>query len=80
MRALNTRNIQRYFAGHGAGFPRSAQTGSAELRDRRADACGIFARQHTQKIPLSDIDLPATTKVNDERGVDFRLPGAVEGQ
>jgi hypothetical protein len=39
-----------------------------------------FAPQHTQKIPLSDIDLPATTKANDERGVDFRLPGAHEGQ
>jgi hypothetical protein len=35
-----------------------------------------FAPDHTQKIPLSDIDLPATTKANDERGVDFRLPGA----
>jgi len=39
-----------------------------------------FAPQHTQKIPLSDIDLPATTKANDERGVDFRLPSAPEGQ
>jgi len=39
-----------------------------------------FAPGHTQKIPLSDIDLPATTKVNDERGVDFRLPRAGEGQ
>jgi hypothetical protein len=39
-----------------------------------------FAPQHTQKIPLSDLDLPATTKANDERGVDFRLPAAREGQ
>jgi hypothetical protein len=39
-----------------------------------------FAPQHTGKIPLSDLDLPATTKANDERGVDFRLPGAHEGQ
>ena len=39
-----------------------------------------FAPQHTQKIPLSDLDLPATVKANDERGVDFRLPGAHEGQ
>jgi len=39
-----------------------------------------FAPQHTQKIPLSDLDLPATTKANDERGVDFRVPGAREGQ
>ena len=39
-----------------------------------------FAPQHTQKIPLSELDLPATTKANDERGVDFRLPVAREGQ
>jgi hypothetical protein len=39
-----------------------------------------FAPQHTQKIPLADLDLSATTKANDERGVDFRLPGAHEGQ
>jgi hypothetical protein len=40
----------------------------------------IFAPQRTQKIPLSDLDLPATSKANDERGVDFRVPGAGEGQ
>lgn len=39
-----------------------------------------FAPQHTQKIPLSDLDLPATMKANDERGVDFRVPGTNEGQ
>jgi hypothetical protein len=39
-----------------------------------------FAPQHTQKIPLSDLDIPATKKENDERGVDFRLPGTTEGQ
>jgi hypothetical protein len=39
-----------------------------------------FNPQHTQKIPLSDLDLPATTKANDERGVDFHVPGAPEGQ
>ncbi len=39
-----------------------------------------FAPQHTQKIPLSDLDLPATTKANDERGVGFKLPSAHEGQ
>ena len=40
----------------------------------------VFDLQHTQKIPLSDLDLPATTKANDARGVDFQLPGAGEGQ
>ena len=39
-----------------------------------------FAPQHNQKIPLSDLDLPATTKANEERGVDFRVPGSNEGQ
>ena len=39
-----------------------------------------FSAQHTQKIPLSDLDLVATAKANDERGVDFRVPGTHEGQ
>jgi hypothetical protein len=39
-----------------------------------------FAPRHTQKIPLSDLDLPATTKANDERGVDFHVPGMGEEQ
>lgn len=39
-----------------------------------------FAPQHTQKIPLSDLDLAETTKTNDERGVDFRVPAAGQGQ
>ena len=34
----------------------------------------------TQKIPLTDLDIPATVKANDDRGVDFRVPGASEGQ
>jgi hypothetical protein len=39
-----------------------------------------FAPQRTEKIPLADLDVPATTKANDDRGVDFRLPAAHEGQ
>ena len=39
-----------------------------------------FAHQRTQKIPLSDLDLAATAKANDDRGVDFRVPGTTEGQ
>jgi hypothetical protein len=38
-----------------------------------------FAPQHTEKIPLTDLDLPATTKAN-ENGVGFRLPGGREAQ
>jgi hypothetical protein len=39
-----------------------------------------FSPQHTQKIPLSDLDLVATARANDERGVDFHVPGTHEGQ
>lgn len=39
-----------------------------------------FAPQHKQKIPLSDLDLAATIKANDDRGVEFHVPGANEGQ
>jgi hypothetical protein len=39
-----------------------------------------FAPQHTQKIPLSDLDLPATTKANDDRGLTFRVPASGEAQ
>ena len=39
-----------------------------------------FAPQHTEKIPLAELDIPATQKANEDRGVDFRLPAAQEGQ
>ncbi len=39
-----------------------------------------FAPQHTRKIPLSDLDLPATTKANDDRGLTFRVPASGEAQ
>jgi hypothetical protein len=39
-----------------------------------------FTPQHTQKIPLSDLDLTATTKANDDRGLTFRVPANNEGQ
>ena len=29
----------------------------------------------SRKILLAEIDLPATRKANDERGVDFQVPG-----
>ena len=31
-------------------------------------------RQAGKKIPLAQLDLPATVKMNDDRGVDFQLP------
>jgi hypothetical protein len=39
-----------------------------------------FAPQHTEKIPLADLDLQATTKANDDRGITFRVPTANEAQ
>ena len=28
----------------------------------------------TQKIPLANLDVPATVKANDDRGMEFRVP------
>jgi len=39
-----------------------------------------FAPGRTEKIALSDLDLPSTTKANDERGVTFRVPAAGEAR
>ena len=39
-----------------------------------------FAPQRTEKIPLADLDLPATIKANDDQGVTFRVPSLNEGQ
>jgi hypothetical protein len=34
----------------------------------------IFTEERSRKVPLSDLDVPATQKANEDRGVDFRLP------
>jgi hypothetical protein len=39
-----------------------------------------FAPQRTEKIPLSDLDLAATVKANEDRGLTFRVPTSSEGQ
>ena len=39
-----------------------------------------FAPQHTEKIPLSELDLAATAKANDDRGVTFKVPSSNEAQ
>jgi hypothetical protein len=39
-----------------------------------------FNPQHNQKIPVADLDLAATTRANDERGVTFRAPTSNEAQ
>jgi hypothetical protein len=35
---------------------------------------------HSHKVLLADLDLDATAKQNDERGIDFRLPPRVKAQ
>jgi hypothetical protein len=40
----------------------------------------VLDPQHKQRVPLSDLDLAATAQANDDRGVEFRLPGAGAGQ
>ena len=34
----------------------------------------VFSEQRARKIPLAQLDLPATSKANDDRGVDFDIP------
>jgi hypothetical protein len=34
----------------------------------------VFSEERTRKIPLAELDIPATKKANDERGVEFQLP------
>ncbi len=39
-----------------------------------------FADGRTRKILLADLDLKATQKANDDRGVDFAVPSSATGQ
>src|SRR5215467_3845298 len=34
----------------------------------------VFTQQRARKIPIAELDVPATTKANEDRGIDFRLP------
>jgi hypothetical protein len=34
----------------------------------------VFNEQRAKKLSVADLDLPATAKANDDRGVDFQLP------
>ena len=34
----------------------------------------VLNEQAAKKIPLAQLDLPATVKMNDDRGVDFQVP------
>lgn len=35
----------------------------------------VFTEQRARKIPIAELNIPATTKANEARGIDFRLPG-----
>jgi hypothetical protein len=35
----------------------------------------VFSEQRARKIPIAELNVPATTKANEARGIDFRLPG-----
>jgi len=39
-----------------------------------------FSQGHTEKIAVANLDVPATEKVNEDRGVTFQVPKASEGQ
>ena len=39
-----------------------------------------FSAPRTKKIPLSDLDIVATQKANDDRGLTFNVPAANSGQ
>ena len=39
-----------------------------------------FSAQRTKKIPLADLDMAATQKANDDRGLVFNTPAANSGQ
>jgi hypothetical protein len=34
----------------------------------------VFTEQQARKVPIDSLDIAATKKANDDRGVDFRLP------
>jgi hypothetical protein len=34
----------------------------------------VFNQERARKIPLAELDVPATIKVNDDRGIDFNVP------
>ena len=40
----------------------------------------IFNPERVEKVPLGALDVPATIQANENRGVEFRLPGVSQGQ
>jgi hypothetical protein len=41
----------------------------------KGETLWVFTEQRARKIPIAELDVPATTKANTDRGIDFRLPG-----
>ena len=50
---------------------------SEEIRNYAiaSETLWVFTQQRARKIPIAELDVPATTKANADRGIDFRLPG-----
>jgi hypothetical protein len=44
------------------------------------DTLWDFSPQQTLKIPLAELDIPATIKANQDRGITFNVPSSDEGQ
>jgi hypothetical protein len=36
----------------------------------------VFAGSKTRRVPLADVNLEATNRLNDSRGIDFALPNS----
>ena len=81
---------QRYIPDTSAHTPDPSPATVLVFRDRRqqevqnyaivGQTLWAFTSGRTQKIPLADLDVAATEKANDDRGVTFRVPGSNEGQ
>lgn len=79
-------NRQRHWANPVA-QPSAEQIGDTVLvfRDRRSEAIQnyaivdetlwVFAGQRARRMPIADLDVSATAKVNEARGIYFWLPG-----
>jgi hypothetical protein len=74
--ALPSASSSREHASHNE----SNEPGQATVLVFRGQTLWIFSPQRTEKIPLAELDLAASAKANEDRGVEFRAPGTAEGQ
>ncbi len=54
---------------------RDGHQGEVENYAILGETMWVFSGRATKRIALADLDLEATAKVNDERGVEFYTPG-----